>query len=210
MITIKNSRQFNSILQNVSCIESNFTALLQFSVTQIERHGNKDNILSLLNADFIRTKNGKVKAAYKPLIRWINAACPALTIGQRADNKISKFTADNLPLALSGNNVIFDTQKSADVMPYTEWLENQAADKPATDPANSVSASSLIKYLNAKLELKITAQDIGELDQLANVAKALLAACASIELPQVDVTAVDALNEVKPSGRSKAAPKKPA
>lgn len=207
-MTIKNIRQFNSILSSVASVEKHYTDLLSFAVAQIERHGNKDPLLTFVNSSFIRTKQGKVKAAYKPLIRWINSACPALTLGQRDDGKVVKFTADNLPLAITGNMAIFDAQKPADVVPYTDWLEQQSADKPASTPASSVSASSLVKYLQGKLALQITAQDIGELDALANVAKALLAACASIELPQIESAAVDALNEVKPSPKSKAAPKK--
>ena len=209
-MSIKNIRQFNSILSSVANVEQHYSDLLSFAVAQIERHGNKDPLLTFANSSFIRTKQGKVKSAYKPLIRWINAACPALAIGQRVDNKVTKFTADNLPLALSGINVIFDSQKSSEVTPYTEWLESQAADKPESAPASSVSANSLVKYLQGKLQLKITAADISELDALAQAAKALLAACASIDLPQIESTAMDSLSEVKPSAVSKAAGNKKA
>ena len=209
-MTIKNIRQFNSILLSVANVEQHYTDLLVFAVDNISRHGNKDPMLSLLNAPFLRTKQGKIKAAYKPLIRWIQAACPALTIGQRADNKITRYTADNMPLALSGNSVIFDNQKAIDVVPYTEWLEQQSADKPESTQANSVTATSLIKYLNSKLELRITVVDISELDALASAAKALLAACADIELPQVDADRQSELDQVKPSSASKAASKKKA
>lgn len=207
-MTIKNIRQFNSILSSVADVEKNYTNLLTFAVSNMEKHGNKDPLLSLLNAPFLRTKQGKVKASYKPLIRWIQAACPALTIGQRADNKVSRFTAENLPLVIAGNNVIFDAQKSAGVLPYTEWLEAQAAEKSESTPSDSVSVSSIVKYINSKLELRITAANIGELDALASAAKELLAACAGIELPQVDATRMDELDDVKPSSASKSAGKK--
>src|SRR5678809_1342897 len=99
-MTIKNIRQFNAILTTVGNVEQHYTDLLTFAVDNKNRHGNKDPMLTFLNAPFLRTKAGKVKKAYNPLIQWINAACPALTIGERIDEKIVKFSATNIPCLL--------------------------------------------------------------------------------------------------------------
>ena len=108
-MTIKNIRQFNAILSSVGSVEQHYTDLLSFAVDNIHRHGNKDPMLSILNAPFLRTKANKVKKQYTPLMQWMNAACSALTIGERLDKKVTKFNANNIPMqsATSSFQIIF-------------------------------------------------------------------------------------------------------
>lgn len=209
-MTIKNIRQFNSILASVGNVEKHYTDLLSFAVFNISRHGNKDPLLSLLNASFIRTKAGKVKKQYTPFIQWVNAACPALTIGQRDDSKVSKFNASNLPIKVDGFNVLFDKQKDSTILSFTEWLNEQASDKTPPAPATTVTANSLVKYLDSKLELSITASEQSELDALVKAAKALIVAAGKATLPAVDLQRVDELASTKPSKSEKSAGKKAA
>ena len=206
-MTIKNIRQFNAILSTVGNVEQHYTDLLTFAVDNINRHGNKDPMLSFLNAPFIRTKAGKVKKAYAPLLQWINAACPALTIGERADNKVVKYSATTLPVKVDGFNVLFDKQKDVTVLPFTDWLNEQAQDKAPAAPATTVTAKSLLAYLESKLALSITATDQKELDALAIAAKILIAALGKVTLPEVDLTRVEELANTKPSGAEKRANK---
>lgn len=206
-MTIKNIRQFNSILSTVGNVEQHYTDLLTFAVDNINRHGNKDPMLSFLNAPFIRTKAGKVKKAYAPLLQWINAACPALTIGERADDKVVKYTASTLPAKIDGFNVLFDKQKDTAILSFTDWLTDQAADKTPAAPATTVTANALVKYLEGKLELSLTASDQTELDALVKVAKSLIIAAGKVKVVEVDLTRVEELANTKPSGAEKRASK---
>lgn len=206
-MTIKNIRQFNNILSTVGSVEQHYTDLLSFAVDNINRHGNKDPMLSLLNAPFIRTKAGKVKKQYVPLIQWINAACPALTVGQREDKKVSKFNASNLPVKVDGFNVIFDKKKETTVQPFAEWLNDQAADKTPAAPSTKVTAKSLLSYLESKLTLTLTANDQSEIDALVKAAKDLIVAAGKATLPVVDETRVEELASTKASPSEKRAGK---
>lgn len=207
-MTIKNIRQFNSILKSVASVENHYTDLLSFAVSNISRHGNKDPLLSLLNASFIRTKAGKVKKQYTPFIQWINAACPALTIGQRDGSKVSKFNASNLPVKVDGFNVLFDKQKEITILSFTEWLSEQASDKTPPAPATTVTARSLVKYLDGKLALSITAGEQSEIDALVKAAKALIVAAGKATLPEFEAVAAETLASVKPSLKERQASKK--
>ncbi|HZK24749.1 MAG TPA: hypothetical protein VFC74_05105 [Oscillospiraceae bacterium] len=207
-MTIKNIRQFNSILTSVGNVEQHYTDLLTFAVGNIHRHGNKDPMISFLNAPFIRTKAGKVKKAYAPLLQWINAACPALTIGERADDKVVKFNATTLPAKVDGFNVLFDKQKEVTVTPYTDWLTEQAADKEPAAPATTVTANALVKYLDSKLALSLTASDQSEIDALVKAAKDLIVAAGKATVPDVDLIRVEELANTKASGAEKTANKK--
>ena len=209
-MTIKNIRQFNAILSTVGNIEQHYTDLLTFSVDNIHRHGNKDPLLSFMNAEFIRTKAGKVKKQYNTLIQWINAACPALTIGERIDNKVVKFNAGNMPAKLDGFNILFDKQKDIAILSFTEWLNDQAADKTPAVPTTKVTAKTLINYLESKLALDITASDQSELDALVKAAKALITAAGNATLPAIDETRVEELASTKASPAEKRASKKAA
>lgn len=204
-MAIKNIRQFNAILSTVGSVEQHYTDLLSFAVDNINRHGNKDPMLSFMNAPFIRTKTGKVKKSYTSLIQWINAACPALAIGERVDNKVIKFNASNLPVNLSGFNILFDKQKETTVMPFTGWLNEQAQDKAPSAPATTVKAKTLLTYLESRLELSLTASDQGELDALVKAAKTLIVAAGKVTLPSLDETRVIELANTKPSPTEKRA-----
>lgn len=204
-MTIKNIRQFNSILKSVGNVEQHYTDLLTFAVLNIQRHGNKDPMLTLLNSSFIRTKAGKVKKAYNPLIQWLNAACPALTIGQRDDNKVTKFNAGNLPAKIDGVNILFDKQKESGILSYTDWLTEQASDKAPASPATAVKAKTLITYLESRLELSLTASDQTEIDNLVKAAKALIIAAGKATVPAADETRVVELANTKPSKAEKSA-----
>lgn len=206
-MTIKNIRQFNAILTSVGNVEQHYTDLLTFAVDNIHRHGNKDPMLSFLNAPFLRTKAGKVKKAYAPLIQWINAACPALTVGERAENKVVKYSATTLPAKVDGFNVLFDKQKDMAILSFTDWLTEQAADKEPAAPATTVTAKSLAKYLESKLELSLTANDQLEIDALVSAAKSLIIAAGTVKVAEVDMTRVDELANTKPSGAEKRANK---
>ena len=207
-MTIKNIRQFNAILSTVGNVEQHYTDLLTFAVDNINRHGNKDPMLSFLNAPFIRTKAGKVKKAYAPLLQWINAACPALTIGERADNKVVKYSATTLPVKVDGFNVLFDKQKEVTILSFTDWLTEQSEDKAPAAPATTVTANALVKYLESKLELSLTANDQLEVDALVCAAKALILAAGKVKVAEVDLTRVEELANTKPSGAEKRASKK--
>ena len=206
-MTIKNIRQFNAILSTVGNVEKHYTDLLTFAVDNINRHGNKDPILSLLNAPFLRTKTNKVKKQYAPLFQWINAACPALIIGQRDDNKVTKFNAATLPAKVDGFNVLFDKQKDTTVFSFTDWLDDQAQDKAPAAPATTVAAKTLLAYLESKLELSLTANDQTELDALVKAAKTLIVAAGKATLPAVDDGRVAELAKTKASAAEKRAGK---
>lgn len=206
-MTIKNIRQFNAILSSVANVEQHYTDLLVFSVDNIHRHGNKDPILTFLNAPFLRTKAGKVKKAYASLLQWINAACPALTIGERDEKKVVKFSAVTIPAKVDGFNILFDKQKENTVMPFTEWLNEQAKDKAPFAPATTVTAKALLSYLESKLELNLMANDQTEIDALVLAAKALIVAAGKATLPSVDGTRVDELAKTKASAAEKRASK---
>ena len=206
-MTIKNIRQFNAILSTVGQVEQHYTDLLSFSVDNINRHGNKDPMLSFLNAPFLRTKTGKVKKQYAPLLQWFNAACPALTIGERDEKKILKFSAANMPAKIDGYNVIFDKQKDTTIKPFTEWLNEQAQDKAPSTPTTNITAKTLLSYLESKLELNLTANDQTELDALVNAAKKLILAAGKATLPTVDDTRVAELAKTKASATEKRANK---
>lgn len=209
-MTIKNIRQFNAILSTVGNVEQHYTDLLTFAVDNINRHGNKDPMLTFLNAPFIRTKAGKVKKAYTPLLQWINAACAALTIGERNEDKIVKFSATNMPAKLDGFNILFDKQKDTAILSFTDWLTEQSEDKAPAAPATTVTANALVKYLDSKLALSLTASDQSELDALVKAAKALIIAAGKATLPDVDLIRVEELANTKPSGAEKTANKKAA
>ena len=206
-MSIKNIRQFNSILSAVGSVEQHYTDLLTFAVYNISKHGNKDPMLSFLNVPFIRTKAGKVKKAYAPLLQWIAAACPALTIGERTDDKVVKYSATTLPAKVDGFNVLFDKQKDVTVLPFTDWLNDQAQDKAPAKPATSVTAKALLSYLESKIELNLTANDQAELDSLVSAAKALIIAAGRATLPAVDDTRVAELAQTKASSAEKRASK---
>lgn len=206
-MTIKNIRQFNSILSSVGNVEQHYTDLLTFAVDNIHRHGNKDPMLSFINAGFIRTKAGKVKKAYNSLIQWINAACPALTIGERIENKVTKFSAATLPAKIDGFNIILDKQKDVTVLPFTDWLTEQSEDKAPAAPATTVSAKTLLSYLEGKLALSLTASDQTELDELVKAAKALIIAAGKATVPAVDTERVAELVKTKATGSEKRANK---
>ena len=207
-MTIKNIRQFNAILSSVGSVEQHYTDLLTFAVDNINRHGNKDPMLSLLNAPFIRTKVGKVKKHYTALIQWLNAACPALTIGERADNKVVKFNTTTLPAKVDGFNVLFDKQKETTVLSFTDWLTEQAQDKAPAAPATTVTAKSLLTYLNSKVVLSLTANDQTEIDALVSAAKSLIIAAGKATLPAVDLQRVAELANTKATGAEKTAGQK--
>lgn len=209
-MTIKNIRQFNSILSSVGNVEQHYTDLLKFAVDNIHRHGNKDPMLTFLNAPFIRTKAGKVKKAYNAFIQWINAACPALAIGERIENKVVKFNAATLPAKLDGFNILFDKQKEVGILSFTEWLNEQAQDKAPATPATTVTAKTLLTYLEGKLSLSLTASDQTELDALVKAAKALIIAAGSATLPAVDDTRVEELAKTKATSTEKQASQKAA
>ena len=206
-MSIKNIRQFNAILSSVANVEQHYTDLLSFAVDNIHRHGNKDPMLTFLNAPFLRTKSGKVKKAYAPLLQWLNAACPALTIGERDEKKVVKFNASTLPAKVDGFNVLFDKQKDTVIVPFTEWLNEQAQDKAPVSPATTITAKALAAYLTSKLELSLTANDQTELDALVVAAKALIIAAGKATLPTVDGQRVDELAKTKASAAEKRANK---
>lgn len=207
-MTIKNIRQFNSILSSVGNVEQHYTDLLTFAVDNINRHGNKDPMLSFLNAGFIRTKAGKVKKAYNSLIQWVNLACPALTIGERIENKAVKFSAATLPAKLDGFNIILDKQKDVTILSFTDWLTEQSEDKAPATPATKVTAKALLTYLEGKLALSLTASDQTELDALVKTAKALIIAAGKATLPAVDTERVAELAKTKVSSTEKQANQK--
>jgi hypothetical protein len=209
-MTIKNIRQFNAILSSVGNVEQHYTDLLSFSVDNINRHGNKDPMITFLNAPFLRTKAGKVKKAYATLLQWINAACPALTIGEREDKKVVKYNASTLPAKIEAFNVLFDKQKDTAIVSFTDWLNEQSQDKAPAAPATTVTAKALITYLESKLSLSLTAADQTELDSLVKAAKALIIAAGTAKVTAVDVTRVEELAKTKPSGAEKTANKKTA
>ena len=196
-MTIKNIRQFNAILSTVANVEQHYTDLLTFAVDNIHRHGNKDPMLSFLNAPFLRTKGGKVKKQYAPLLQWFNVACPALAIGERDEKKIVKFSVATMPAKIDGFNVLFDKQKDTAIVSFTEWLNEQAQDKAPSSPATTVTAKSLLSFLESKLELNLTANDQVELDALVLAAKALIIAAGKATLPAVDDTRVAELAKTK-------------
>ena len=206
-MTIKNIRQFNAILSTVGNVEQHYTDLLTFAVDNINRHGNKDPMLTFLNAPFIRTKAGKVKKAYTPLLQWINAACAALTIGERNEDKIVKFSATNMPAKLDGFNILFDKQKDTAILSFTDWLTEQSEDKAPAAPATTVTANALVKYLEGKLALSLTASDQSEVDALVKAAKALIIAAGKATLPDVDLIRVEELANTTASGAEKTASK---
>lgn len=206
-MSIKNIRQFNAILSSVANVEQHYTDLLSFAVDNIHRHGNKDPMLSFLNAPFLRTKTNKVKKAYAPLLQWLNAACPALTIGERDEKKVVKFNASTLPAKVESFNILFDKQKETVIVPFTEWLNEQAQDKAPAAPATAITAKALVTYLTSKLELNLTANDQTELDALVVAAKALILAAGKVALPAVDDTRVAELAKTKASAAEKRASK---
>lgn len=207
---IKNIRQFNAILTSVGNVEQHYTDLLSFSVDNIHRHGNKDPMLSFLNAPFLRTKAGKVKKAYATLLQWINAACPALAIGERAEKKVVKYSATNMPAKIEAFNVLFDKQKDTAIVSFTDWLTEQSQDKAPAAPATTVTAKALIAYLESKLALNLTAADQTELVSLVKAAKSLIIAAGTAKVTAVDVTRVEELAKTKPSGAEQTAGQKTA
>lgn len=209
-MTIKNIRQFNAILSTVGSVEQHYTDLLSFSVDNINRHGNKDPLLAFLNAPFLRTKAGKVKKAYAPLIQWFNVACQALTIGERVEKKIVKYNASNLPAKVEAFSVLFDKQKDLAILSFTDWLNEQAQEKAPSNPVTKVTAKALTTYLESKLDLSLTANDQVELDNLVKAAKALIVAAGKVTLPSVDLQRVEELAETKASNTEKRASKKAA
>src|SRR5678809_136591 len=116
-MTIKNIRQFNAILTTVGNVEQHYTDLLTFAVDNINRHGNKDPMLTFLNAPFLRTKAGKIKKAYFPLIQWLQVACPAFHIGEPTivtdDGSPIRtiHTAHSMQSKIGGFNVVLDKSK---------------------------------------------------------------------------------------------------
>lgn len=213
-MTIKNIRQFNSILSSVGNVEQHYTDLLTFAVDNIHRHGNKDPMLSFLNAPFIRTKAGKVKKHYAPMIQWLNSACPALTIGERSENKITKFSAASLPAKLDGFNILFDKQKEVTILSFTDWLTERSEGKAPATPATArtIGVKAAQNTLNGiiagnlkVLELKdIT--DTLELMQLA--AQAIARQATSITMVDLDLQRVAELAGTKPTGAETSAPQK--
>ena len=206
-MSIKNIRQFNAILSSVANVEQHYTDLLTFAVDNIHRHGNKDPMLSFLNAPFLRTKTNKIKKQYAPLLQWLNVACSALTIGERIEKKVVKFSAANMPAKVDGFNILFDKQKDTVIVPFTEWLNEQAQDKAPVKPTTTVTAKALAAYLTSKLELSLTASEQSEIDALVLAAKALIVAAGNATLPTVDETRVAELAKTKASAAEKRANK---
>lgn len=215
-MAIRDIRQFNKILKSVSGVEQHYTDLLKFSIENIKKHGNKDPMLSFLNAPFLRTKTGKIKKAYIPLMQWLNVACPAFWVGEREVSQTTgsiirtKHTAYSMPAKIEAFDIIFDKQEDTTIQPFTEWLEQQAAEKTPSAPKTKVSAKSLLTYLESKLALELTANDQGEIDALVKAAKALILAAGKATLPAVDETRVDELASTKASKTEKRAGKKAA
>ena len=206
-MTIKNIRQFNAILSTVANVEQHYTDLLTFAVDNIHRHGNKDPILSFLNAPFLRTKAGRVKKQYAPLLQWFNVACPALAIGERDEKKIVKFSVATMPAKIDGFNVLFDKQKDTAIVSFTDWLNEQAQDKAPSAPVTTVTAKSLLSSLESKLALSLAASDQSELGSWVNAAKALISAAGKATLPSVDGQRVAELAKTKASAAEKRASK---